>query len=333
MRDRRVLAVGWVVLIFVAIVAAGCGGGGTDTSTGGGSGASSLKLAYIAGVKANPAYTAVGCGVEQYGQESGASIEVQEPDEFTASSQIPVVNATVQSGIDGLVISPNNASALQAPLEGLIGQGIPVATALNAVAEPEALTSAATSDEVSGGKLAAELVAKALDEEGTVGVVTFTPGGSSATDGRLEGFEAQIKEYPNIDYVGFQVTNSLAANDGAEAANALLAANPGLSAIVTTFPDAAVGVATALRQQHKEVYDLAFDAVPGTLNALENGSLDELINFDYAKLGVLAAEQLVKSINGESVKASQLIPPLVVTPENIDKPSIAKTFQLLKCPS
>lgn len=325
-----------IAIAGLGAVLAGCGGDAEPAQTAASAETADapLKLVYIGAVQDNPAYTAVACGMRDFGEQNGASISVQNPDEFAASAQIPVLNAVVQGDPDGIVVSPSNQQALQAPLAQVESDGIPVATALNAVSDPSALTAAATSDEVAGGKLAADELAKALDgQTGKVGVVTFTPGGSSATDGRLKGFEEQIRQYDDLDYVGFEVTDSLAANDGAAAANALLTANPDLLGIVTTFPDAAIGVGTALRQQGKDgdVFHLAYDVVPGSLKALQGGTIQELINFDYSELGRIAAQQVVNAANGDPVEASTLIAPLVVTPENIDDPEVAATFQLLEC--
>jgi ribose transport system substrate-binding protein len=293
-------------------------------------------LVYVSGVKADPAFTAVACGVKSIGKQTGATVKIENPDEFTATSQIPVINAAAATKPDVLIVSTNNAKAEAAPLKKIAGTGVKVVTALNSLTDTSALTAEVVSDNVQGGRAAVDQVVHLLGSKGgKVALITFMPGASTSTDDRTKGFLAQIKKYPKLKYVGQTNVNTINPSDYTAAMNAVLAKNPDLAAVVGTFPGASVGISTALRQRHLtgKVKNVGFDAVTTTLNNLKNGSLQAIVNYDYAQEGAQAATQALNAIAGKPVRKSAALKAIVVTKQNMKKASIAKTFQLLKCAS
>src|SRR5436190_1873485 len=74
-----------------------------------------------------------------------------------------------------------------------------------AAAAPLAFTNVST-DNPAGGRAAADALAKAIGQKGTVAGISVTPG-ISTTDQRKEGFEQELKKYSNIKYVGTQFDN------------------------------------------------------------------------------------------------------------------------------
>jgi ribose transport system substrate-binding protein len=75
-------------------------------------------------------------------------------------------------------------------------------------------------DNTAGGAAAADALAKLIDEKGKVMVIAFQAG-ASTSDQRQKGFEREIKKYPNIKYIGFQISNNDPSKAAAEVGSTL----------------------------------------------------------------------------------------------------------------
>ncbi len=71
------------------------------------------------------------------------------------------------------------------------------------VDDPSFVETQILTDNAEGGRLAAEEMNALLGGKGPVLVITQPPG-SAAQDARTSGFEAQLKKYPGITYLGPQ---------------------------------------------------------------------------------------------------------------------------------
>ncbi|WP_462185898.1 substrate-binding domain-containing protein [Frankia sp. CcWB2] len=248
-----------------------CGSGESSQSaqsTTAGKAGNGLRFAYIGAVE-DPAYYAIACGAKIKAGKIGATVTVQYPKEFSAAAMTPILNSVLADKPDGLMISVADANAMYAPLSKAKAQGIPIVTALNTLTKKDPLASEVIADEAAGGRLSAELIAKHLGiEGGKVAGLGFTPGVSTPADQRLHNFESEIKKYPNIDYLGAEITD-VSPQTATVKMNAILARDPDIKAIFTSFGIAAQGAVTALSQRNKSgVYVTSFDTSPFDVKAL-----------------------------------------------------------------
>jgi ribose transport system substrate-binding protein len=119
-----------------------------------------------------------------------------------------------------LLIAPTNSKALLGPVSAAIDAGIKVVLVDTTLDDTSKVLSAIATDNAAGGAAAADALAKLIGEKGEVMVIAFQAG-ASTSDQRQKGFEQEIKKYPNISYVGFQISNNDPAKAAAEVTSTL----------------------------------------------------------------------------------------------------------------
>src|SRR6476469_8911616 len=136
----------------------------------------SYKITLIQGVAGDEFYVSMGCGAQQAATETGSQVTIQGTEKWDATLQIPLLNSVVQSKPDAILIAPNDRTALIQPIQDALTAGTAVFKADIAIAN-------IASDNVLGGKMAAQELAKLINETGSVYLQNTVPG-ASTTDQR-----------------------------------------------------------------------------------------------------------------------------------------------------
>ncbi len=341
MRDRRA----WMMalLAVLALLAAACGGGGgeaeegteateataeeEDTAAAEGDGEYAITL--IQGIAGDEFYITMECGAQEAAEELGVTLDVQAGDEFSPTSQIPILEAVIAEGPDAILIAPTDTQALQAPIQAAVDAGITVVLVDTTLEDPSIAVSAIASDNVEGGRQAADALAELIGEEGPVLVVNVQPG-ISTTDQREQGFAEAIAEYPNIEYLGQEFSNN-EPEQAAQIVTATLAAEPELAGIFGTNLFSAEGSATGARQAGADLQIVSFDAGPAQVEQLEEGLVQALIAQDPADIGRQGIEQAVAALNSEDVEAEITTGYTTITQDNIADPEVAEALYVPDC--
>ncbi|MFT4061939.1 MAG: substrate-binding domain-containing protein [Edaphocola sp.] len=113
-----------------------------------------------------------------------------------SDKQIAQINELTKSGIDILIVSPNEAGPLTPVVEQAYKQGIPVIV-IDRKIEGDNYTAYIGADNREIGILAGQYAAKVLAGKGRVKVITGLPKSSPAIE-RLNGFMQAIGHYPQI---------------------------------------------------------------------------------------------------------------------------------------
>jgi len=319
----------WIVLAVCALLASGCGGDGGGG--GGGGAAKQYKLTFIQGVKGDEFYITMNCGIQEAAKQLGVTVDVQGPDQFDATLQTPIVNAVTAQKPDAVLIAPDDAKAMIAPLTQMKAAGIKIVLVDTTLDEKGIAESEIASDNLEGGKAAAEALAKLIGESGDVMVINVKPG-ISTTDLRAQGFEEGIKQHSGVKYIGQQFSQ----NDPVRAASiatATLAKSPNLKGIFGTNLFSAEGAANGLRSSGKQgqVKIVGFDAGPAQVKALTDGVVQALVMQKPAEIGRVGVEQAVKALKGESVTKQIPTGFVVATQENMNDPEVNKWFYKTTC--
>jgi ribose transport system substrate-binding protein len=297
--------------------------------SGGGSGAPAagahLKIAVMPKGTAASFWQSVKAGAEAAGKEDGAEIIWQGPaSEGDITQQIDLVNNQVTSKVDGIVIAATDATALVKPLQDAKSKGIPIVTVDSGVSDPSVAESYIATDNVEGGRRAADALAKMIGEKGKVGLMIFQKGAKSSDD-RQQGFEEGIKKYPNIKLV-----STLEANDPqkcTDSATNMLTANPDIAGIFAANEPNGIGAGNVLRQKNLigKVKLVAYDSSPDELTALKDGVIEALIVQDPFQMGYKGVKTVIKAIHKEPVTDKFINSGMtVVTKENLDTPEVKK---------
>ena len=220
---------------------------------------------------------------------------------------------------------PHNCSIQRA-----IEMGIPVVT-FDSDAPRSGRHSFLATGNHAAGAMAARHLAKLLDKEGEVGLITLP--GQLNHEQRAAGFKETIQnEFPKMKVA--QVGNGAADQAKAAAATAgIIQANPGMRGIFATDATSGVGCATAVKESGNtgKIKVITFDTDKGTLDAVKQGIVDASIAQGTWNMGFWSLQYLfqlrhglVNPVSGWKEKGISPLPVFVdtgvsvVTRENVD---------------
>src|SRR5215218_8447010 len=181
----------WLLALTLTLGAGLLAACGDDDEGGGGGGGKELTL--VAGVKGDEFYITMNCGAQAEAKKQGASLDFQGPNEFSADQQTPIVNAVAAKKPDAVLIAPTDTKAMYAPIKQLADGGSKVVLVDTTLEQSELAVSQIASDNLGGGKAAAQALAKLIGGSGKVYVNNVKPG-ISTTDLRAQGFQSEAKK-------------------------------------------------------------------------------------------------------------------------------------------
>jgi ribose transport system substrate-binding protein len=286
-------------------------------------------IAFVPGVMGNAFYVTMERGIRSEAAKYGFKIDIQGAQQFDPTLQTPIVNAVVATKPAGLLIAPTDSKAMFVPISQAVTAGIKVALVDTTLDDTSQVITAIATDNTAGGAAAADALAKLIGEKGKVMVIAFQAG-ASTSDQRQRGFEAEIKKYSNIQYVGFQISNNDPSKAAAEVGS-MLAAHPDLAGIFATNDRSAEGAATGLRVAGKVgvVKIVGFDAGPTQIKQLKDGLVQALIAQQPYQIGVDGVDAIANALAGKSVDHSVTTGTVTITKDNLQEPEVQKALYTL----
>ncbi|MER5389336.1 ABC transporter substrate-binding protein [Saccharopolyspora sp. NPDC002686] len=326
MRSRIIAA----AVVVLAATAGGCSQG-TPATTTISADVHGKKLAFVPGVSGDSFYISMQCGIQDAAAKQSMQVNVQAPQQFDPSLQTPVVNGVVAQKPDAMLIAPTDDSAMFPPLLQASQAGIPIGLVDTTLKNRSIVQTAVSTDNRAAGAAAADTLADLVGGKGKVLVIAFKAG-ATTSDARQQGFEAQIKNHPGVEYLGAQIND----NDPAKAASivsATLATHPDLTGIFATNQFAAEGAATGLRNAGRtgDVKIVGFDAGPVQVQQLQQGVVQALIAQKPYEIGTAAVDQITAAMTGKPVRAEVPSGTVAVTKDNLAEPSIQQALYRTGC--
>ncbi|MVU83867.1 substrate-binding domain-containing protein [Nocardia sp. ET3-3] len=313
MRTGGRAAIVAAVAVAVAGLLAGCGGSVSNSGK-----TDAKKLVLIPGVANEPFYISMQCGAQDEAKSLGYTLDTQAPSQFDASQQTPIVTGVIANKPGAILIAPTHAQAMASPIKQAKDAGIKVIEVDTALEDTSIALSSISSDNVKGGQLAAQTLAKLVGDKGSVLVIN-TKAGTSTTDQRAQGFENELKQsHPGMTPLGVQYNNNEAAQ-AASIVTATLAAHPDLAGIFATNLSSAEGAATGLRNAGKlgQVKVVGFDASPKQVQDLEDGTVQALIAQNPGDIGKQGVDQAAAALEGKPVTRTIQTNMIAITQDNI----------------
>lgn len=206
-------------------------------------------------------------GLQAAAKELDYELIIQSGDFDLAKQQSQIENFITQK-VDAIVVCPADSKGV-APAIGLANAAnIPVFTA-DIKAQGGKVVSNIASNNVQGGRLAAEYIAKLLQDNGEVGIIG-QPEVQSTID-REAGFREEIAKRPNMKIAGM-VNGKGRRDDALKAAEDLLQGNPNIKAIFAINDDSALGALSAAEARgRKDLIIIGYDATPEAVKAIKTG--------------------------------------------------------------
>jgi ribose transport system substrate-binding protein len=337
-RSYTALAAGIAAAAAVTIMVAGCSsgssssGGSGASSSGSGSSASGKNLELVVGTKSDDFYVTMECGAEAEAKTLGVKLTVTGPADFSASEQAPILNAIAVSKPDALIVAPTDSSALNPELTRISGEGVKLVFVDTTTSDPSIAVSHITSDNVGGGALAADSLAKQIGGKGTVAVINVNPG-ISTTDQRIQGFKQEMTaKYPGITVLSTQYDND-SSSTAATQVEGDITAHPNLSGVFATNVLSAQGAATGVQHAGRggKVKVATFDADPQQMQALQQNVIQLAVAQSPYVEGQDGVEQAVNALTGKPVTANIGTPLVAITQQNMNTPSVKKDVYQSSC--
>lgn len=293
---RKTLAIASVLALSLSVTACNRGESGAESVT--------LALS----TQSNPFFVELRDGAQHKADELGVKLSIQDASD-DASTQADQLKNAETSGAGVVIVNPTDSDAVGPAVKSLNNAKIPVIAVDRSSNEGE-IASYIASDNIAGGKQAAEALAKSIGEEGEVLVLQGIAGSSASRD-RGKGFEQGIAAFPNIKVVAKQTAN-FDRTEGLNVTTNLLQAHPNVKAIFAENDEMALGAIEALgAKAGKDVKVFGFDGTADGVAAVKKGTLTGTIAQQPAELGAKAVEQAKALLEGKT--AEKEIPVEVVT--------------------
>ena len=288
-----------------------------------------VRIGVVPKAVAHEFWVAVHAGADEAAQQAGVTIEWQGPSAETEfSRQIEIVDAMINSRVDGLVLAPTEATALVGVVERAAREGIPL-TIFDSGINTDEYVSFVASNNHKAGITAAHTLGELLGGRGKIAMVKNVPGSSSTME-REAGFEETLaSDYPGIEIVDFKYCQS-DRSIALQVSENMLTANPDLDGIFASAEPGTVGAATALRNREmvEQVKLVGFDWTYTLERDFREGVIRALVVQDPFQIGRTAVQTVLAAMRGETPPKRIDTETHVVTLENIDDPEIVAVLRI-----
>ncbi|WP_377292469.1 ABC transporter substrate-binding protein [Rhizobium sp. SG2393] len=266
-------------------------------------------------------------GARAAGKDLGVNVpELGAQSEADINGQISILENAVAGKPAAVVISPTEFKALGKPIDEA-AKSVPI-IGIDSSADSKAFTSFLTTDNVQGGRIAADGLAAAIKEatgkeEGEIAIITSLPGVGSL-DQRHEGFMEQVKaKYPGLKVIADKYADGQATT-GLNMMTDLITANPNLVGVFASNLIMAQGVGQAIAENKlgDKIKVIGFDSDEKTVGFLKEGVLAGLVVQDPYRMGYDGVKTALAASKGEKVEAFVDTGANLVTKANMADPKI-----------
>lgn len=263
-RGHRASLSGLVAATLLALVLAACAGDGSD-----GSGEARPQVGVTLLTEAHVFYQDLRSGMEAAADSLGIDLHVV-AGEWDLARQTAQVQNFITREMDAIVIAPVNSSGIVSAVREAGEAGIPVFTA-DIASDGGDVVSHVASDNVQGGRLLGEYLARRLGGSGRVAILD-QPTIASVQD-RVMGFRQALAAHPGIEIVAEPAVERGLRDVAKEKTDNLLARMPDIDAIFGTNDDCALGALASLQALGRtDVLVVGYDAIPEARTAIAGGT-------------------------------------------------------------
>ncbi|MHC5268982.1 D-ribose ABC transporter substrate-binding protein [Enterococcus sp. LJL98] len=289
-----------ILLALSTILFSGCGvatleGGQSENQSVTEKTAEELVVGVSVSTLNNPFFVSMQEGMNQLAMENQTTIKFVDAQDDSAK-QSNDVDDLIQQKVDILLINPVDSSAIVPAVEAANQAEIPV-IAIDRSSESGTLLTTVASNNVEGGKMAAEFILEQIGEKGKVVVLEGVPG-ASATRERGKGFDEFAKAHLTV--LDQQTANFNRA-EGLTVMENLMQANRDIQAVFAQNDEMALGALEALGKKESLVV-VGFDGTEDGLKAIEAGRLSATIAQKPEEMGRLALQAAYDYFSGKTIE-------------------------------
>lgn len=275
---------------------AGLTGCGTRTQQGTQGTSGNKKIGMVVSTLNNPFFVTMKDGATKKAKELGYDLVVIDS-QNDASKERANVDDLIQQGVSALIINPTDSDAVGNSIKAANDKKIPVLTVDRQANQGTVVTHIA-SDNVKGGKLAADFILEKLGGKANIVELQGLPG-ASATRDRGKGFHEGVDGKANVKVVASQAAD-FDRQKGLNVMQNIMQSTPQFDAVFAHNDEMALGAVKAL--SGKNVIIVGFDGTDDAKKAVESGEMTATVAQQPDLMGSLAVENAVKVVKGETVE-------------------------------
>lgn len=286
--------------------------------------AEKITVAVIPKAIDNPVFLDTKAGSEAIAKELGLELIWTAPLRSDAAEQVQVIEGLIQRGVDGMLISCNDPSALNDVIAKAMAEGIKVATFdADAVGSQRMFYIGIDNYEVGklGGRKYAELAAK---KPGTVKTALLTGVlGAFNLEERIRGFRDGVQG-TNVEIVSIQTCED-DINKAVQVIDDFTNANPDLGGwfFIGGWPFFAPpdSLGTVKKLVDRGGLVVSIDNFYPMLDFVTAGMTQMLIGYSFYDMGYYGVDNLVKAIKGEPYEREIILDASssITTKENLEE--------------
>jgi ribose transport system substrate-binding protein len=283
-----------LVLVMMALCVAGCSGG--DSSPASGRPVVGVSLL----TQTHAFFKDLEAGLREEAAARNLELVVVAC-EMDPARQAAQIEDFVAQRVSAILLAPCDSDAVGPHLAGPERAGIPVFTA-DIAARSGKVVSHVASDNVQGGRLAAQAMAEYLGGRGDVLIIDH-PTVASVQD-RVRGFEDEMRKHPGIRIVGKPSSDGQRARAMAVMED-MLQAHTSLRGVFGINDDSALGATAVLDAAGRtDIVVIGYDATEEAQQAIRSGGPLKADVVQYPdRIGRTAIEMIARHLAGEDVPA------------------------------
>ncbi|KRE46671.1 substrate-binding domain-containing protein [Paenibacillus sp. Soil724D2] len=240
-------------------------------------------------------------GAEVAAKEFDVALDFRAPgDEADVKGQIALVEQSIGSGPDAIVLAPNSYKQLSGVVDDASIRGIPVIT-IDSEVESRKAKSFIGANNYEAGQLAGKQLIELAGTSGDIAIVSFMQGERN-TELREQGLLEELSKYPDVKVID-KVYSMTDYELAAQLTRNMMEKYPQLDGIVALNEISSIGVAHAIQSMdlQDKVKIITFDSTSEELELLQEGVIQATIIQNPFSIGYLGVKNAVAASNGKKV--------------------------------
>ncbi len=244
-------------------------------------------------------------GLQEEAGKKGYTLIVK-TGEFDIEKQVSQVHDFIAKKVHAIILAPCNSRAIGRAIATINRAGIPVFTVDIANISPQGnVVSHIASDNKEGGRKAAQMIARALNNKGKVVIISH-PDVTSVFD-RVVGFREEMMKYPGIKIIA-DIPAWGQRNRAMSIMEEILLMVPDVDAVFAINDASALGALQACESAGKKIVIVGYDATPEAKKAILDGRIyGDVVQYPD-KIGTITLQTVNNYFNNRKVSVRTLVP-------------------------
>ncbi len=262
----------------------------------------------------DPFYVTLRDGAQREASAVGVTLNVADA-QSDQDNQASQIQDLLSKKVDALMVNPIDSNAIVPSVTKANNAKVPV-IALDLSPKTGTIATLIASDNIAGGKLAADFMCRQIGNQGNVVELQGTAGTSVARD-RGKGFDDEMAAACSGARIVVKRLADFSQGKATSVFGDILTTEPDIAGVFAQSDEMALGAIEAAKGVGRSGIKLvSFGGTPDAVAALKSGDLAGDIAQQPALMGQLAVDNAVRVLNGETVPPNIISPVLLLTKDN-----------------